>query len=198
MGFDTPSSLRRFMTEQDIYGDDDAMLRFHTKNNPSSVFREFQIYDYLCAIAEKLFGAGNCAEDRVLKRQYVQYEWIRLTMEQYRREKWFSSGLIYWMLNDCWPANGWAIIDYYARPKAAWYAMRRSCQDCVCQVLQKHFSWHRLNLTDGNGFSFRRKEKRFRRNRRRRKIMRLSWKTTPIPSGAAASGAPSARPCQDT
>ena len=137
MGFDTPSSLRRFMTEQDIYGDDDAMLRFHTKNNPSSVFREFQIYDYLCAIAEKLFGAGNCAEDRVLKRQYVQYEWIRLTMEQYRREKWFSSGLIYWMLNDCWPANGWAIIDYYARPKAAWYAMRRSCQPIIASISKK-------------------------------------------------------------
>ena len=133
MGFDRPSSLRRFMTDEDIYGDD-AMLRFHTKNNPSEAFREFQIYDYLCAIADKLFGDGACAEDRILKRQYVQYEWIRVTMEQYRREKWFSSGMVYWMLNDIWPANGWAIVDYYARPKAAWYALRRTCARVIASI----------------------------------------------------------------
>ncbi|MBQ6471507.1 MAG: hypothetical protein IJJ33_05960 [Victivallales bacterium] len=134
MGFDRPSSLHRFMTEEDIYGEDDSMLRFHTKNNPSEVFREFQIYDYLCAIADKLLGTGACAQDRILKRQYVQYEWIRITMEQYRREKWFSSGMIYWMLDDIWPANGWAIVDYYARPKAAWYALRRACARVVASI----------------------------------------------------------------
>ncbi|MBP5639203.1 MAG: hypothetical protein J6X55_06975 [Victivallales bacterium] len=134
MGFDRPSSLRRFMTEEDIYGENDSMLRFHTKNNPSEVFREFQIYDYLCAITDKLFGPGACPEDRILKRQYVQYEWIRITMEQYRREKWFSSGLLYWMLNDIWPANGWAVVDYYVRPKAAWYALRRTCARVIATI----------------------------------------------------------------
>ena len=96
------------------------------------------------------------------------------------------------------------VIAEYIRNQERWIYRRTASLgwgsevDCVCQVLQKHFSWHRLNLTDGNGSSFRRKEKRFRRNRRRRKIMRLSWKMAPIPSGEAASGAPSARPCQDT
>ena len=134
MGFDRPSSLRRNMTEEDIYGEDEGIMRFHTKNNPSGIFREFQIYDYLCAIADKLLGPGACAQDRVLKRQYVQYEWIRITMEQYRREKWFSSGMIYWMLDDIWPANGWAIVDYYVRPKAAWYALRRTCARVIASI----------------------------------------------------------------
>ena len=55
-------------------------------------------------------------------------------MELYRREKWFSSGLIYWMLDDCWPASGWAIIDYYARPKAAWYGFRRAAQPVIATI----------------------------------------------------------------
>lgn len=134
MGMPSAASLRRFLTDEDIFGDDEGMLRFHTKNNPSEAFREFQIYDYLCAITDKLLGAPRCPEDKIAKRQYVQYEWVRITMELYRREKWFSSGLIYWMLNDCWPACGWAIIDYYARPKAAWYGFRRVAAPVVASI----------------------------------------------------------------
>lgn len=134
MGMPSASSLKRFLSEEDIYGEDESMLRFHTKNNPAEAFREFQIYDYLCAISEKLLGKALCAEDKIMKRQYVQYEWIRITMELYRREKGFSSGLIYWMLNDCWPASGWAIIDYYARPKAAWYGFRRTAAPVVAAI----------------------------------------------------------------
>lgn len=134
MGMPSAASLRKFLTDEDIFGDDEGMLRFHTKNNPSEAFREFQIYDYLCAITDKLLGAPRCPEDKIAKRQYVQYEWVRITMELYRREKWFSSGLIYWMFNDCWPACGWAIIDYYARPKAAWYGFRRVAAPVVASI----------------------------------------------------------------
>ena len=134
MGMPAVSSLERFMTRQDIFGGDESMHRFHTKNNPSEVFREFQIYDYMCAIAEKLLGEERCPEDRIMKRQYVQYEWIRITMELYRREKWFSSGMIYWMLNDCWPASGWSIVDYYGCPKAAWYGFRRAAQPVIASI----------------------------------------------------------------
>lgn len=89
------------------------------KTNPAEAFREFEIFDYLRAIAAKLFGTPKSGLDKVFKMQYVQYEWVRLTMELFRRSKWFSSGLIYWMLNDCWPASGWALIDYYGTPRRA-------------------------------------------------------------------------------
>lgn len=134
MGMPSESSLLRFMTPADLYAPDEIMMRFHTKNNPSDAFRDFEIYDYIPTIAEKLLGAGVCPQDRLMKMQYIQYEWIRMTMELYRRNKWFSSGLIYWMLNDCWPANGWAILDYYARPKAAWYGFRRAAQPVIASI----------------------------------------------------------------
>lgn len=149
MGMPSAASLRRFLTDEDIFGDDESMLRFHTKNNPSEAFREFQIYDYLCAITDKLLGAPRCPEDKIAKRQYVQYEWVRITMELYRREKWFSSGLIYWMLNDCWPACGWAIIDYYARPKAAWYGFRRAAAPAVASIDEENGCYRLHVCCDG-------------------------------------------------
>ena len=151
MGAPSVTSLRKFMTDEDIFGADEAMMRFHTKNNPAPAFAEFQIYDYLRAIAEKLLGEGACAADRIAKLEYIQYEWIRITMELYRREKWFSSGMVYWMLNDCWPANGWAIIDYYARPKAAWYGMRRSCAPVIAAISEKDGKYRLHVCADGHG-----------------------------------------------
>ncbi|HKD74693.1 MAG TPA: glycoside hydrolase family 2 protein, partial [Ktedonobacterales bacterium] len=35
-------------------------------------------------------------------------------------------GALIWQLNDCWPAISWALADYYLRPKAAYYAVRRA------------------------------------------------------------------------
>ena len=34
MGMPSAASLRKFLTDEDIFGDDEGMLRFHTKNNP--------------------------------------------------------------------------------------------------------------------------------------------------------------------
>ena len=154
MGMPQMSSMRRFLSEEDILGPDEGMMRFHTKNNPSPEFREFEIYDYMCAIADKVLGEPLCPADRIAKRQYIQYEWIRLTMEQYRRRKWFSSGMVYWMLDDCWPGIGWAIVDYYARPKAAWYGFRTSGQRVIGSIVKEEGEYRLIACCDGReGFA---------------------------------------------
>ncbi|MDF2685350.1 MAG: beta-mannosidase, partial [Clostridia bacterium] len=137
MGAPSITSLRRFMTDEDIFGDDDEIWRHHTKNNPSEAFREFEIFDYLKVISEKLFGAAVNGRDKVFKMQYIEYEWVRISMELYRRNKWFSSGMIYWMLNDCWPASGWSLIDYYTLPKAGYYAFRRTAKPVICAITKE-------------------------------------------------------------
>ncbi|MBP3479750.1 MAG: hypothetical protein J6K03_09795, partial [Oscillospiraceae bacterium] len=123
------NTLGKIMTEADIFGDDDAMWNYHTKNNPGLAV---SIWDTTNISAKKLLGAFTSPEDKYFKLKYMQYEWIRLSMEQVRREMWFSSGIIFWMMNDCWPASsGWAIIDYYNKPKDAYYAFRRCAKDVV-------------------------------------------------------------------
>ncbi|ORY21893.1 glycoside hydrolase [Naematelia encephala] len=40
--------------------------------------------------------------------------------------KELCSGALVWQLNDCWPVSSWAIIDYFFRPKAAYYSIKRA------------------------------------------------------------------------
>ena len=135
MGAPSAVSLRKFMTDNDIFGDDDSMWRYHTKTNP--VLRPLELFDYLRILSEKIFGQFKSGQDRLFKMQYIEYEWIRITLELFRRNKWFSSGIIFWMYNDCWPASGWSIVDYYALPKAAYYGFKRSANGVIASIEKK-------------------------------------------------------------
>jgi len=129
------SSLKNFMTDEDIY-EDLKMHEFHTKNG---IDEELTLFKSVTTMAEKMFGEYTDSKDRLKKQQMLQCEWIRITFEAHRRNKWFSSGLLYWMLNDCWPAaNGWSIIDYYAKPKPAYYSFKRCAKPMVVSIENKN------------------------------------------------------------
>ena len=156
MGMPFLSSLRKFLTDEDIFGDDTSMSEFHTKNNPG--LGAVTLYGYVELLAQKIFGDFTSGEDRVRKMQMLQCEWIRLTLELYRRNKWFSSGILYWMYNDCWPAaNGWSLVDYYAMPKPAFYAFKRCAKPVIASLEQEGDELRvfvcndSLGATSGNG-----------------------------------------------
>ncbi len=131
MGAVSTASLRRMMEDRDIYETEDMWL-YHTQGNPA-LLRE--LYEYERMFAEKVLGDFKNGQDRVFKMQYIQYEWVRISFELARRNLWFNSGLLYWMLADCWPAaSGWALIDYYGLPKASFYSFRRCAQAVVGSI----------------------------------------------------------------
>ncbi len=131
LGAASPTSLRRFMSEREILEGKDLWL-YHTKGNPGLAM---ELLDYLFSFAEHLLGTFRDGNDRLFKLRYVQYEWVRLVMEMERREKDFCAGIIFWMMNDCWPAAaGWSLIDYYNLPKDAYYAFRRCAKQTVCSL----------------------------------------------------------------
>ncbi len=37
----------------------------------------------------------------------------------------YCAGALVWQINDCWPVTSWSIIDYYLRPKHAYFAVKR-------------------------------------------------------------------------
>ena len=53
-------------------------------------------------------------------------EYIRASIEQYRRNMRAFSGHAYWMINSAYPSFDWSLIDYYGLPKAAWYCFKRA------------------------------------------------------------------------
>lgn len=131
-GLPETSSLLRFLTEADLEDENEEILRYHSKNNPAI---ETALHDFIKGFAKNLFGGFSDTEDRLFKYRYIQYEWIRIVFEATRRRIGYCDGLIFWMLNDCWPSSmGWSIIDYYNMPKAAYYAFRRGARGFISSV----------------------------------------------------------------
>lgn len=124
-------SLKKIMTQRDIF-DSDNMWNYHMKGNPAL---SFTLFDILQNFAKKVFGDFANSADRYFKLKYSQFEWVRVTMENIRRNHGFVNGLIYWMWNDCWPASaGWAFVDYYCLPKASFYAFKRCAGDLLVSI----------------------------------------------------------------
>lgn len=135
LGATSRPSLRRFLSDRDIDGDDLDVWRFHHRNHPAKEFAEVQLFDYFRQFSDKLIGAPRDAADRLCRWGYFGYELARRSMEGYRRRRPFCSGLLYWMLNDQWAASsGWALIDYYALPKLAYYGMRRTAAPVIASI----------------------------------------------------------------
>ena len=132
-GMSFASSLEKYMDHSDVFYDTTMeMIEYHSKDNPSLDKPLFRMYN---DTARKIFGNYRGGEDALCKYRMLHCELIRLSMELYRRYKGYSWGLVYWMLNDCWPAAaGWSLIDYYACPKPAYYAFKRSAQPVIASV----------------------------------------------------------------
>ena len=132
LGAISESSIRRFMTEEDIFGQSDDMWNYHTKSNPAI---KTTLFDMSLSFTRGILGDFTSSADRFFKLRYLQYEWVRLLMEQARREAWFCSGIIFWMLNDCWPASsGWSLMDFYGKPKDALYAFKRCSSRAIISI----------------------------------------------------------------
>ena len=50
-------------------------------------------------------------------------------------------GALLWQLNDCWPGISWAIVDYFLRPKPAYYAVARVLKPLAIGVCREHHDW---------------------------------------------------------
>ena len=156
-------SMLEFMTEDDLLGDDESILKYHCKTNPGL---PRHIYDDVRAFAEHMLGEFRDGEDRYFKLKYMQCEWVKMTMELSLRNLGYTNGIIYWMFNDCWPASvGWAFVDYYLRRKPSYYAFKRLANDVVgsIDVITEHLvlsntrdeakaaelTLHLLDMSDG-------------------------------------------------
>ncbi len=64
-------------------------------------------------------GEGDL-EAFVAATQQAQALGLQVAIEHYRRCKYRCSGVIFWQLNEPWPAICWSVLDYYRRPKLAY------------------------------------------------------------------------------
>jgi exo-1,4-beta-D-glucosaminidase len=74
------------------------------------------------------YGKAGSAEDFTNKSQLMTYEGVRAMFEAYSRNKYASTGVIQWMLNNAWPSMIWHLYDYYLRPGGGYFGAKKALQ----------------------------------------------------------------------
>ncbi len=60
--------------------------------------------------------------------QTMEYDSERAMYEAYGKNKYVSTGVIQWMLNNAWPSMIWHLYDYYLDAGAGYFAAKKACE----------------------------------------------------------------------
>jgi exo-1,4-beta-D-glucosaminidase len=74
------------------------------------------------------YGETRSAEEFAAKSQMMAYEGIRAMFEAYGRNKYQSTGVIQWMLNNGWPSTIWHLYDFYLRPGGGYFGAKKALE----------------------------------------------------------------------
>ena len=71
------------------------------------------------------YGAAQSLEDYSRKAQVMAYEGHRAMFEAFGRNKYTSTGVVQWMLNNAWPGLIWHLYDWYLRPGGSYFGAKK-------------------------------------------------------------------------
>jgi exo-1,4-beta-D-glucosaminidase len=80
------------------------------------------------AALNQRYGETSSVEEFAMKAQVQAYEAHRAMMEAYGRNKYTSTGIIQWMLNNAWPGMIWHMYDWYLRPGGSYFGVKKACE----------------------------------------------------------------------
>jgi exo-1,4-beta-D-glucosaminidase len=89
---------------------------------------EFKNINVFTKALEGRYGPASSLEDYVWKAQLMAYEGERAMFEAYGRNKYTSTGVIQWMLQNAWPSIIWHLYDYYLRPAGGYFGTKKACE----------------------------------------------------------------------
>jgi exo-1,4-beta-D-glucosaminidase len=72
------------------------------------------------------YGPATTLDDYQRKAQASAYDNERSMFEAYGRNKYVSTGVIQWMLNNAWPSIIWHLYDYYLVPGGGYFGTKKA------------------------------------------------------------------------
>ncbi len=114
-------SLKEMLPPEHLWPIDDYW-NFHAGGN------EFKDIHVFTEALDRRYGQAQSAEDFALKSQVMSYEGVRAMFEGYSRNKYTSTGVIQWMLNNAWPSMIWHLYDYYLRPGGGYFGTKKALE----------------------------------------------------------------------
>ena len=155
----------------------DEVWNFHAGGD------EFKDIKRFTETLEARYGKATGVADYARKAQALTYDNQRAMMEGYARNKYTSTGVIQWMLNNAWPSLIWHLYDWYLRPGGGYYGTKKACEPLHVQYsyddrsvvvvndLQKPFSALKSRPRSSTSASC-----ASSRNRRRSTWVRTRWR----------------------
>jgi exo-1,4-beta-D-glucosaminidase len=97
-----------------------------------------------------IYGAPTGLADYEMKSQAMAYDAERAMFEAYSRNKYRSTGVIQWMLNNAWPSLIWHLYDYYLQPAGGYFGAKKACEPINVQYSYDDRSVSIVNSTYQN------------------------------------------------
>jgi exo-1,4-beta-D-glucosaminidase len=74
------------------------------------------------------YGPAKDAQNYAMKAQLMTYEGQRAMFEAYGRNRYISTGVVQWMLNNAWPSMIWHLYDYFLMPGGGYFGTKKACE----------------------------------------------------------------------
>ncbi|MGC1461495.1 MAG: sugar-binding domain-containing protein [Terracidiphilus sp.] len=128
-------SMKKFIPAADIWPHDDVW-KYHAGGGG---FKDVTAFNN--AMDATYGGAQNSLEyDRIS--QTMAYDGERAMFEAYSRNKYNSTGVIQWMLNNSWPSLIWHLYDYYLDTGGGYFGTKKACEPLHIQYsYDDHSIW---------------------------------------------------------
>jgi exo-1,4-beta-D-glucosaminidase len=113
------ASIRRTLPQKSWWPIDEQW-KYHAASS------RFAQYTHFGAAMAATYGPATSLEDYSLKAQLMAYDGERAMFEAYGANKYRSTGVIQWMLNNAWPSFYWHLYDYYLVPGGGYFGTRKA------------------------------------------------------------------------
>jgi len=134
-------SLERFIPKDHLWPINDTW-NFHAGGGH---FRTLKVFT---EGLNRRYGPATSLDDYLRKSQAITYDGERAMFEAYSRNRYTSTGVIQWMLNNAWPSLIWHLYDYYLVPSGGYFGTKKACEPVHVQYSYDDNSVVVVNNTD--------------------------------------------------
>ena len=134
-------SLERFIPEDHLWPIDDTWT-FHAGGG------HFATINVFTEGMNRRYGKAISLDDYLRKSQAISYDGERAMFEAYSRNRYTSTGVIQWLMNNAWPSLIWHLYDYYLVPTGGYFGTKKACESVHVQYSYDRNSVVAVNNTD--------------------------------------------------
>jgi exo-1,4-beta-D-glucosaminidase len=136
----TLDSMPKFLPASSIWPHDDVW-RYHAGGGG---FKDVTVFN---KAMDNIYGPARDAVDYDRVSQAMAYDGERAMFEAYNGNKYHSTGVIQWMLNNSWPSQIWHLYDYYLGAGGGYYGTKKANEPLHIQYSYDDHSIWVINST---------------------------------------------------